>query len=158
MIRIAKSEHSNSNTPRIDSITPEAVLPGGEVELAGSALGPVAERRPLAVLDGSLAPVLLSRPTRMSIRIPESAQAGRLEVRQNGATSNSVNLKVGRLIAENLNPVSSPAVDAEGNIYATYSGPRGQTMPVSVYRISPEGDMDALVTGLTNPTGLALDA
>ena len=54
MIRIAKSDHGNSQSPRIDSITPEAVLPGGEVELAGSALGPVAERRPLAVLDGWL--------------------------------------------------------------------------------------------------------
>jgi hypothetical protein len=59
MIRIAKSDHPGSSAPRIDSITPEAVLPGGEVEIAGSALGPVAERRPLAVLDGSLAPVLL---------------------------------------------------------------------------------------------------
>ena len=59
---IAKSDHSNSNAPRIDSITPEAVLPGGEVELGGGSLGPVAERRPLAVLDGSLAPVLMSRP------------------------------------------------------------------------------------------------
>ena len=101
MIRIAKSDHPGSSAPRIDSITPEAVLPGGEVEIAGSALGPVAERRPLAVLDGSLAPVLLSRPTRMSIRIPESAEAGRLEVRQNGTTSNSVTVKIGKLLAEN---------------------------------------------------------
>ena len=158
MIRIAKSDHPNSNTPRIDSITPEAVLPGGEVELAGSALGPVAERRPLAVLDGSLAPVLLSRPTRMSIRVPESAEAGRLEVRQNGATSNSVTMKVGKLLAENVNPVASPVVDAEGNVYTTLSGQRGEKMPVSVYRISPEGDMDGFATDIVNPTGLALDA
>ena len=36
MIRIAKSDHANSQAPRIDSITPDAVLPGGEVELAGT--------------------------------------------------------------------------------------------------------------------------
>ncbi|HEY2001489.1 MAG TPA: gluconolaconase, partial [Acidobacteriaceae bacterium] len=130
MIRIAKSDHPGSSAPRIDSITPEAVLPGGEVEIAGSALGPVAERRPLAVLDGSLAPVLLSRPTRMSIRIPESAEAGRLEVRQNGATSNSVTVKIGKLLAENVNPVASPVVDLEGNVYTTLSGQRGEKMPV----------------------------
>ena len=49
MIRIAKSDHSNSNAPRIDSITPEAVLPGGEVELgrqlAGSGGGTPSPRR-----------------------------------------------------------------------------------------------------------------
>ena len=158
MIRIAKSDHPGSSAPRIDSITPEAVLPGGEVEIAGTALGPVAERRPLAVLDGSLAPVLLSRPTRMSIRIPESAEAGRLEVRQNGATSNSVTVKIGKLLAENVNPVASPVVDLEGNVYTTLSGQRGEKMPVSVYRISPEGDMDGFATDIVNPTGLALDA
>ncbi len=157
MIRIAKSDHANSQAPRIDSVTPDAALPGAEVELAGSALGPVAERRPLAVVDGSLAPVLLSRPTRMSIRVPESAEIGRLEVRQNGATSNAVTLKIGRLLAENVNPVSSPVVDAEGNVYTTLSGQRGEKMPVSIYRISPEGDMDSFATDIVNPTGLALD-
>ena len=156
MIRIAKPEHPSS-TPRIDSIVPEAVLPGGEVELQGTALGPIADRRPLAVLDGSLAPVLLSRPTRMSIRVPESAEVGRLEIRQNGSTSNAVTLKIGRLLAENVNPVASPVVDAEGNVYTTLSGPRGEKMPVSIYRISPEGDMDAFVTDILNPTGLAMD-
>src|SRR5882757_638521 len=158
MIRIAKSDHAGSPAPRIDSITPEAALPGGEIELAGSALGPVAERRPLAVLDGSLAPILLSRPTRMSIRVPESAEVGRLEVRQNGATSNAVTLKIGRLLAENVNPVASPVVDAEGNVFTTLSGQRGEKMPISVYRISPEGDMDGFATDIVNPTGLAFDA
>lgn len=158
MIRIAKPEFPAASVPRIDAVVPEAVLPGGEVELQGAALGPVADRRPLAVLDGALAPILLSRPTRMSIRVPESAEAGRLEVRQNGSTSNAVTLKIGRLLAENVNPVASPVVDLDGNIYTTLSGPRGEKMPVSVYRISPEGDMDAFATDVVNPTGLALDA
>lgn len=157
MIRIAKSD-PGSSAPRIETVTPEAALPGGEVELAGTALGPVAERRPLAVVDGSLAPILLCRPTRMSIRVPESAEAGRLEVRQNGATSNAVTIKIGKQLAENVNPVASPVVDLEGNVYTTLSGPRGEKMPVSVYRISPEGDMDGFATDILNPTGLALDA
>ncbi len=157
MIRIAKPELPSSPVPRIDTIVPDAVLPGGVVELEGSALGPVGDKRPLAVLDGALAPVLLSRPTRMSIRVPESAEAGRLEVRQNGSTSNAVQLKIGRLLAENVNPVASPVTDADGNVYTTLSGPRGEKMPVSIYRISPEGDMDAFATDILNPTGLALD-
>lgn len=157
MIRIAKPDLTSSPVPRIDAIVPDAVLPGGEVELQGSALGPVADRRPLAVLDGALAPVLMARPTRMQIRIPESAEVGRLEIRQNGSTSNPVTLKIGRMLAENINPVASPVTDLDGNIYTTLSGPRGEKMPVSIYRISPEGDMDSFATDILNPTGLALD-
>ena len=56
-----------------------------------------------------------------------------------------------------MNPVASPVVDAEGNVYTTLSGQRGEKMPVSVYRISPEGDMDGFATDIVNPTGLALD-
>jgi sugar lactone lactonase YvrE len=93
----------------------------------------------------------------MCIRIPDSAEVGRLEVRQNGATSNAVTLKIGKLLAENVNPVASPVTDNQGNVYTTLSGARGEKMPVSIYRISPEGDMDAFATDIVNPTGLALD-
>jgi sugar lactone lactonase YvrE len=157
MIRFAKQDSASPGAPRIEAALPDAVLPGGEVELQGAHLGPTDDHSPLAVLGSTLAPVLLSRPSRMIIRVPEGVEGGRLEIRGNGAASNQIRLKIGRLVAENLHPVASPAVDSEGNIYATYSGQRGQKMPVSVYRISPEGDMDAIVTGLVNPTGLALD-
>jgi len=79
-------------------------------------------------------------------------------VRQNGATSNAVTLKIGQSLAENVNPVASPV-----------SMPRAtssQRSPASVakrcrsryYRISPEGDMDGFATDIVNPTGLAFDA
>lgn len=158
MIRLTKQDSSANAGPRIETVSPDASLPGGEIEILGVQLGPTADRRPMAVLDNTLAPVLLSRANRMVIRVPENVEAGKLQIRQNGTGSNTVALKIGRQIAENLHPVGNPAVDAGGNVYATYSGPRGQKVPVSVYRISPEGDMDALVTDLLNPTGLALDA
>ncbi len=158
MIRLTKQDHAAPAAPRIEAVVPDASLPGGEIEIQGTQLGPTADRRPVAMLDSAIAPVLLSRASRMIIRVPEAVEAGKLQIRQNGAASNAVTLKIGRQLAENLHPVANPAVDAEGNVYATYSGPRGQKMPVSVYRISPEGDMDALVTDVVNPTGLALDA
>ncbi len=159
MIRLTKQDHPAPSTPRIEAVLPEAALPGGEIEIRGAMLGPTGDRRPVATLDSTLAPVLLSRSSRMIIRVPEVGGSSKLLVRQNGGgASNAVVLKIGRQLAENLHPVANPAVDRDGNIYVTYSGPRGQKMPVSVYRISPEGDMDALVTDLLNPTGLALDA
>ena len=146
------------SSPRIEAAVPDAALPGGEVELRGSQLGAVRSRVPAAFLEGVSAPILLSRTNRLIVRVPEDAQSGKLEIRQNGQTSNPVRLKVARLISGSLHPVGNPAVDAEGNIFSTDSGPRGQKTPVSVYRIAPNGEMKPLVSGITNATGLAMDA
>jgi sugar lactone lactonase YvrE len=146
------------NSPKIETALPDAALPGGEIEILGSQLGATPSRLPTAVLDGIAAPVLLSRANRMIVRIPEEVQSGRFEVRQNGRVSNAIQLKIGRLVAENLHPVGNPAVDERGNIFATFSGPRGQKVPVSVFRIDSSGEVQSFVTGLMNATGLALDA
>lgn len=149
---------SNSTSPRIDAAFPDAALPGGEIEIRGSHLGAAPSRMPHALVDGVAVPVLLSRSNRMIIHVPEEAQAGKFEVRQNGQSSNTIQLKIARLVADNLHPVGNPAVDANGNIFATFSGPRGQQTPVSVFRIEPSGETRPFVTGLMNATGLALDS
>ncbi len=146
------------SSPRIEAAIPDAALPGGEVELRGTQLGAVRSRMPSAFLDGVATPILLSRTNRLIVRVPDDAQTGKLEIRQNGQTSNPVKLKVARLISGNLHPVGNPAVDAAGNIFSTDSGPRGQKTPVSVFRITPDGEMQPLVSGITNATGLAIDA
>jgi len=162
MIRFTKPEPPDLHTPRIEAVVPDAVLPGAEVEIRGSQLAAAANgdgtvRAPLALLDGKLAPLSLSRPTRLRVRVPEAAGNGSLEVRRNGASSNKVQIKVVRILTDVVHPVGNPAVDAQGNVYATKSGARGEPVPVSVYRISPEGDVDSFMTGLVNATGLAID-
>ncbi|HXY79392.1 MAG TPA: gluconolaconase, partial [Candidatus Bathyarchaeia archaeon] len=44
-----------------------------------------------------------------------------------------------------------------GNVYVTFSGQRGQKVPVSLYKITPNHTVKPFVTELMNPTGLALD-
>jgi sugar lactone lactonase YvrE len=46
-------------------------------------------------------------------------------------------------------------MDASGNIYATYSGRRGQKTPVSIYKVSSKGAVTPFVTDIMNATGLA---
>jgi sugar lactone lactonase YvrE len=53
--------------------------------------------------------------------------------------------------------VANPAVDREGNIFVTFSGSRGQKVPVCVYRIDTNYNVKAFLTDLMNPTGLAFD-
>jgi sugar lactone lactonase YvrE len=64
---------------------------------------------------------------------------------------------VGVTIADNLHPVANPAVDTAGNTFTTFSGSRGQKVPVSVFKIDREQAVRPFLNDLVNPTGLAFD-
>jgi hypothetical protein len=155
MARTTKS--SPQETPQIEAVVPSASLPGGEVELTGANLGPIAQRQPVVMVGQLAAPILLSRSRRLKLRVPDEAETAPLQVLQNGAQSNTMRVLVAGMIATDVHVVANPAVDRDGNIYATLSGPRGQTTPVSVYRVGSDGEMLPFVTGIMNATGLALD-
>jgi sugar lactone lactonase YvrE len=141
--------------PHIDEVFPGAALPKGEVELVGMNLGPHPHGLPVVVVGTQSSMVLMSRPGRISFRVPENATTGLVEVRTPGGVSNGTPLKVARELSSGLHPVTSPAVSRSGMIYATISGQRGKQTPVSVVRVSPDGRGTPFVTGILNATGLA---
>lgn len=132
-------------------------MPGGEVELHGTLLDPGSSRIPHATIGDVFAPVSLSRPSRATVRVMEGSISGDLVLHRNGEASNSINLRVAVPMAENLHPVANPAVDANGQVFTTLSGSRGQETPVSIFRIQRDFQMVPFVRGLMNPTGLAFD-
>ena len=142
--------------PRIDDVSPAAGLPHGEIELHGAQLGHDEYGPPAVLVDGLPARVLMSRPTRLAISIPDQASTGMIEVRNPAGVSNTVPLRVARQLSDGLHPVTSPAVSRSGMIYATISGQRGKEMPVSVVRVSPGGRGTPFVSGILNATGLAI--
>ena len=143
--------------PRIDDVVPAAALPLGEVELIGAHLGPLSFGPPAVLVEGHSAHVLMSRPTRLALRVPEQANTGFVEVRNPAGGSSVAPLRVAHQLSEGLHPVTSPAVSRSGMIYATISGPRGKQTPVSVVRVSPDGRGTPFVTGILNATGLAFN-
>jgi len=90
-------------------------------------------------------------------RVPEGATVGELVVENRDASSSPYSCSVGFPIAENLHPVANPVIDMHGNIFTTFSGSRGQKVPVSVYKIDLHYDVKPFVKELMNATGLALD-
>src|SRR5512138_3306043 len=124
-----------NGTPRIESLEPGAALPGGEVRIKGSALGPKEHRRPRVQFGEVEGAVVVSSDQFVIVRVPEGATSGPVVVATDAATSNAEDLTVAVPIAENLHPVTNPALDHEGNIYVTFSGSRGQKVPVAIYRI-----------------------
>jgi sugar lactone lactonase YvrE len=52
--------------------------------------------------------------------------------------------------------VDNPAFGADGNLYVTYSGSRGQEATVSIFKVTANGAREPFVHGLVNPTSMAL--
>jgi sugar lactone lactonase YvrE len=145
-----------ADVPRLVSLSPPAAMPGGEVELRGSGLqGTVL---PQVTVGDTPVYLGLSRPSRAVIRIPEGTISGEVVLQRGGSASNPLELRVAVPMAENLHPVANPAVDADGNVYATVSGARGQSVPVSIFSIALDFQVRPFVRGLLNATGLAFDA
>lgn len=143
--------------PHIDRVTPAAAIPGGEMTIHGRGFASRAHARPVVRFGEAEATVTLSSENRLIARVPEGATGGTVLVATNGHESKPHPVHIGLQIADNLHPVANPAVDHDGNIYVTFSGPRGQRVPVSLYKISANYSVKPYVTSFLNPTGLALD-
>src|SRR5271154_340616 len=143
--------------PHIDAIDPACALPGGEIRIVGSSLGPHELRRPRVSFGDVDGPVIISAEQFIVARVPDGAASGEVVVSANGSRSNPQEVRIAVPIAESLHPVSNPAVDAQGNIYVTFSGSRGQKVPVAIYRIDTDHNIKPFLHEMMNATGMAFD-
>ena len=149
---------TRSDAPHLDRLQPRAAIPGGSFEVFGSQLlvnsndGP---QLPVAYFGETAASLDLARPTRALVRVPEGAISSDLVVRREGLSSNILHANIAVPMAEELHLVSNPAADAEGNVFAMVSGPRGHGVPVSIFRIDRDLQMRPFVRDLLNVSALA---
>ncbi len=155
------SRNPESPTPAIERVTPAAALPGGDIRVEGRGLKPMGEKLPEAFVGSYPAHVLMASPRVVQVRVPENATAGTVQVACGVAPeqqrSNEAKFSIAISVADNLHPVANPAIDGDGNIYTTFSGARGQTVPNSLFVIDAGYQMKPLGAAIINPTGLALD-
>lgn len=143
--------------PHIESVAPAAALAGGEVRIIGSGLRPQELLRPRVKFGDLEGPVVVSSDGFLVTRVPEGASSGSVVVATDGHTSNPHPVKVAVPIAENLHPVTNPALDPEGNIYVTFSGSRGQKVPVAIFKIDTNYGVKPFVSEMMNATAIAFD-
>ncbi len=146
-----------TSKPLIDRVTPQAAIPGGEIYISGRGLTQNGRSRPQVRFGDRPGSVLLSSPNRLVVRVPEGVSSGNVTVDTGGAISAPASVAVGVTVAENLHPVANPAIDAAGNTFTTFSGSRGQKVPVSVFKIDPQKVVHPFLHDLANATGLAFD-
>jgi hypothetical protein len=144
--------------PHIDRIAPAAAIPGGEITIYGSGFTSRPGARPVVRFGDAEAGLAMASNNRLIARVPDNPTGNTVQVVNSKSESQPFPVSLAYQIADNLHPVSNPAVDAQGNIYVTFSGPRGQRVPVSLYKIGPNYAVKPFVTSLINPTGLAIRA
>ena len=147
---------NRTDAPQLNGLQPRAALPGGSFEVTGTHLANAGTHQaPRAFLGDVEAALDLLRPTRVQVRVPEGAIAGDVSLRYGAINTNGLPANVAVPMAEDLHMISNPAVDAEGNLYAMVSGPRGTRVPVSIFRISRDMQVRPFVRDLLNVSALA---
>ena len=141
--------------PQISQVTPPAAIAGGELQIRGK--GFAKADRPRVVIGEVTAPVIIGSDSFVIARVPDGATAGELVIASGKQTSESWACDIGVPIADSLHPVANPAIDSFGNIYSTFSGSRGQKVPVAVYKVDLNFTVKPFINELMNATGLAFD-
>jgi hypothetical protein len=155
--RILGKKATANGEPHIEAVAPAAALAGGEIRITGSGLRPPELRRPKVQFGKVEGSIVISSDAFLVARVPEGATSGPVVVATNGHVSNPQTVRVAVPIAENLHPVTNPALDAEGNLYVTFSGSRGQKVPIAVFKIDTNYAVKPFVSEMMNATAIAFD-
>jgi len=115
-----------------------------------------------AVLFGAeRASIVALSPKRVLAIVPDLKQGSSTEVRieSGGKGSEAASIRVAKRLAEDLHPVANPAFDPDdGSLFVTRSGARGEQLPVTLFRIDSNGELNEFSGDITNPTGIAFDS
>lgn len=151
-----------SEAGRIVRVDPAAAIPGGEavIECTDFNTGQLGSCR---AWFGTVPGVLVgASPQRVLVIVPElqtnSNTGTEVALENSRGRTNPARIAVGITLAEDLHLVTNPAFDPDsGALYVTRSGSRGQRMPVSLFRIDSDGEVNGLSGEIVNPTGVAFD-
>lgn len=143
----------SSGRPGIAAVHPLWAVEGGVVTIAG--FGFPVDPLPDVRIGGTSARLLRASSRALAAVVPGGLEGGRTPIRVDGAPGETAYVEVGAPLATGLHQVDNPVFDADGNLYVTFSGARGQESPVSVFVVRPDGSREPFVSGLPNPTSMA---
>lgn len=133
-------------------------MEGGRVTIHGTGFPVDKAHLPGVTIGDSPARPVYASPSKIAVLVPSGLDGGRTAVRVADVPGETALLEIGTPLATGIHQVDNPVFDPRGNLYVTYSGSRGQEVPVSVFRVSPSGRREPFVSGIVNATSLATDA
>jgi len=145
-----------SRRPELTSLEPIRVVEGGRLWLRGDGFPQPESTADLVTIGGVPARMAFAAPDRMAVVVPPGLDGGETPVKVAWLPGATLYARVGTLLATGLHQVDNPVFGADGNLYVTYSGTRGQEATVSIFRITKNGAREPFVHGLVNPTAMAV--
>jgi sugar lactone lactonase YvrE len=140
----------------VTAVQPTQAIEGGRISILGEQF-PTDQPRLPGVRVGDLpARVVFASSTRIDIIIPSGLAAGPTPARIDDLPGQTAVVDVAAPFASGLHQVDNPVFDAEGHLYVTFSGTRGQQVPVSIFRVTPTGTRETFSSGIVNPTSMTL--
>src|SRR5438876_11737372 len=159
------------SSARVTSIQPLSAIEGGRITIEGAGFPVDQPLLPEVRIGDARARLVFASSTTLIAIVPAGLEGGRATVRvagvppfdeAQGALSQSRGgetafIDVAAPFATGLHQVDNPVFDRDGNLYVTYSGARGQQVPVSILRVRPNGTRETFSSGIVNPTSMAID-
>ena len=141
--------------PVLTSLEPVRVVEGGRLWLRGDGFPQPDSTAGLVTIGGVPARMSFAAGDRMAVVVPSGLDGGDTPVKVAWLPGATLYARVGTLLATGLHQVDNPVFGADGALYVTYSGTRGQEAAVSIFRIAASGAREPFVHGLVNPTSMA---
>ena len=147
------------SSPRVTAVHPSRAIDGGRIAIHGADFPVDQDQLPVVHVGDKRARVVFASPSRLDVIVPAGLTApGLVPVHVAGTSGDAATVEIAATFATGLHQVDSPIFDREGNLYVTYSGTRGQQVPVSIFRVRPNGTRETFSSGVVNPTSMAIDA
>lgn len=147
---------SRRPVPVLTSLEPVRVVEGGRLWLRGDGFPQPESTQDLVTIGGLPARMSFAAGDRLAVVVPPGLDGGDTPVKVAWLPGATLYARVGALLATGLHQVDNPAFGADGSLYVTYSGSRGQEATVSIFRVTKAGAREPFVHGLVNPTSMVL--
>ena len=142
---------------RITAVHPVSAIEGGRIIIEGSDFPVDGPTLPEVRIGDARARVSFASPARIIAVVPSGLEGGRATIRVGEGSGSIAFVEIAAPFAAGLHQVDNPVFDRDGNLYVTYSGTRGQQVPVSIFRVRPNGTRETFSSGIVNPTSMAID-
>ena len=142
--------------PVLTSLEPVRVVEGGRLWLRGDGFPQPDSSADLVTIGGVPARLAFAASDRVAVVVPPGLEGGETPVKVAWVPGATLYARVGRLLATGLHQVDNPVFGADGHLYVTYSGTRGQEATVSIFRLSGKGTREPFVHALVNPTSMTV--
>src|SRR3954464_8752933 len=145
-------------SPRVTAVRPAWAIEGGRIVIEGTDFPVEGPRLPDVRIGGAPARVVSASSTSIGVVVPGGLESGSTPISIEGVSGDlALFVDIASPFATGRHQVDNPVFDRDGNLYVTYSGTRGQQVPVSIFKVRPNGARETFSSGIVNATSMAID-